>query len=133
MFRCSIITIVVSVVLECMFREGLESATVADILIMLVSLIGMVYEAAIADGPYSFFSAETLAAELLRSFKCWRMFTLLVRHKQYFTTAYPLLCRICLAVEKVKLIMVMWATVILMLAIMNFHLQQSKMLLNGQG
>ena len=81
MFLCTAIIVIASVVLECKFREGLESATVADILIMLVSLIGMVYEATIADGPYSFFSAETLAAELLRAFKCWRLFTLLVRHK----------------------------------------------------
>ena len=81
MLLCSIITIVLSAILELKFREGLERATIADILIILVSLIGMFYEAAIADGAYFFFSAENLAAELLRSFKCWRIFTLLIRQK----------------------------------------------------
>ena len=81
MFLCSTITVVASVMLELRFREGLETATISDIVIMLVSLIGLAYEAAIAEDAYQFFSAETLAAELLRSFKSWRLFTLIVRHK----------------------------------------------------
>ena len=130
---CTIIVVIASAVLEKILQGNLESVTIADILITLVSLLGMVYEATIADDLYSFFSAETLAAEMLRSCKCWRLFTLIVRNKECFSNNYSLLCKMYSTILKIKYILLIWAMAILMLALMNFHLQQGKMLLNSQG
>ena len=133
MFCCSVCSVIVNICLECKFQEKMEKVTIFDILVILICSVGMVYEAAVADSFYTFLSAESIGVEILRSVKCWRIFTIIIRKKEIFCGTYSMMWKILQAIEKVKFIMLMWFAAILILAIMNYHLQSGRVLLNSQG
>ena len=76
MTLCSVVIVIMKVILELKLKEKLTRITIADVIITSTCLIGMVYEASIASDFKQFLEAETLLANILRTFKCPRLFLL---------------------------------------------------------
>ena len=91
MFCCSICSVAPSIYLECKFQGKMEKVTIYDILVILVCSVGMVYEAVAANSLHTFLSAENIEAEVLRCFKCWRVFTIIIRKKEMFCAIYSMI------------------------------------------
>ena len=81
---CSVLLVVLRIVLELKLRRKLTKIAMADAVLGLICLGGILYEARIAANFKEFLEAETQAADVLRTFKCLRLLLLLLERKYYW-------------------------------------------------
>ena len=73
---CFVVLVTIRVILEMSLKERLTKITMADVVLSLIGLGGMVYEGIIAADFGEFLAAETLVVSILRTLKCFKLFLL---------------------------------------------------------
>ena len=111
----------------------LSLPTIIDIVLFLVYGSGMVYEGVTAESFGEFLSAETEAAKVLRTFKYLRLFLVMIHMKHLWEDTYLLIVSVCRAVWKVSKIIIIWAIVVIIMAIMGYHLHTGNTLVDANG
>ena len=62
-----------------------------DIVITSICFCGVIYEAIIAESFEQFLGAETMAADIFRVFKSYRMFVLMMNRKYFWKEFHDLM------------------------------------------
>ena len=130
---CCVVMVVMRVFLERRLKGRLTKITLLDIVVTLICLGTMVYEAGIASDFKEFLEAETLLVDLLRTVKCFRLFLLFLERKYYWKKLHDLLMVIGKSLSRVLPIFCLWFIAILVFAIMGHHLQGGRILVNKHG
>ena len=120
---CCVVMVVVRVSLELKMREKLTKTAIADVTITLFFLGGTIYEAIIADDFDQFLEAETLAADLLRTFKCLKIFLLFVERKYYWKKLHDLGKVLAKTLLRIIPTFLLWFSMIFAFAVMGYHIE----------
>ena len=127
---CSVLMVLLRTVLELRLRGKITKIAMADVAVGLVCLSGIIYEARIAADFKEFLEAETQAAKVLRTFKCLRMLLLLLERKYYWKKLHDLIMILVDSVFKLLPIFSLWFIIILGFAIMGYHVEGGRILIN---
>ena len=130
---CSVLMVVLRVILELRLREKLTKIAMADVAVGLVCLGGIIYEARIAADFKEFLEAETQTADILRTFKCLRLVLLFLERKYYWKKVHDLIMILVDSVFKLLPIFSLWFIIILGFAIMGYHVEGGRILINEHG
>ena len=120
---CCVVMVVVRVSLELKMREKLTKTAIADVTITLFFLGGTIYEAIIADDFDQFLEAETLAADLLRTFKCLKIFLLFLERKYYWKKLHDLGKVLVKTLLRIIPTFLLWFSMIFAFAVMGYHIE----------
>ena len=87
---CFVVMAIIRTILELKIKGKLTKIAIADLGIALTCLVGIIYEAIIASDFNVVLLAETLAANVLRTFKCFKLFLLFLERKYYWKKLHDL-------------------------------------------
>ena len=130
---CCLLVVLVKIALELRLKERLAKMTLLEIIIALICLSGIIYEARIATSFRSFLMAETSTASILRSFKCFKLVLLLCERKFYWKKLYDLIVVYKDTLSRVLAIFCLWLILILGFAIIGHHIEGGRILVDDHG
>ena len=130
---CFVLMIVLRIVLELKIKEKITKTTRADAGITLILLVGMIYEAIIAEDFNQFLEAETFPADILRTFKFFKLFLLFSERKYYWKKLHDLGKALGKTVFRILSTFFLWFIIILGFTIMGYHIEGGRMLVNEDG
>ena len=118
------------VILEINSKERLTKATIADALISLTCLGGIVSEGIIATDFREFLAAETAAVGILRTLKCFKLFLLFSERKGYWKKLHDLLMILIRTILSTLPTFCLWLIAILAFALMGHHIEGGRILVD---
>ena len=113
---CCVLIVAIRVGLEFKLRRQVTKILIADVLIALTCLGGIIYEAVIAEDFRRFMEAETLPANVIRTFKCFKFFLLFAERKYYWKKLHNLIMVLADSLSGVLRIFCLWFLIILVFA-----------------
>ena len=130
---CCVVMVVIRVILELKIKERLTKIAIADVVLTLICLGGMIYEAIIASDFDEFLAAETMTGTVLRSFKCLKLILLLFERKYYWKELHDFIMVYKNTLSRVLQTFCLWLIIMLVAAIMGHHIQGGRVLVNEEG
>ena len=130
---CCVLIVAIRVGLEFKLRRQVTKILIADVLIALTCLGGIIYEAVIAEDFRRFMEAETLPANVIRTFKCFKFFLLFAERKYYWKKLHDLIMVLADSLSGVLRIFCLWFLIILVFAIVGHHVEGGRILINENG
>ena len=130
---CCVVIVVIRVILELKIKEKITKIAIADVGITLICLGGMIYEAKIASDFNEFLVAETLAADIVRTFKCFKLFLLFLERKYYWKKLHDLAKVLGKTLLNILPTFSIWFTIIFVFAVMGYHIEGGRILVNKSG
>ena len=97
-----------------------------------LAFIGVIYEAAIAENFVQFLKAETVIAEIFRTFKYLKLI-IIILERTYWKEGHRLLICIIRAVYKVRYVIIVWMLIMIILTLMGYHMHTGNTLINSKG
>ena len=110
----------------------LNNGTKLDLMILLVCTGGVIYQAIICSSLSDFLSASTPIEKVLRSFKYLRIFVLILE-TPFFQETRLILTSTFRVVFAIKNLFILWFLIVLIIAIMGFHLHNNKTKIDSAG
>ena len=130
---CCVLVVIVRVILEFQLGRQITKILVADVVIALICVGGIIYEAAIAQDFNQFLEAETLPANVIRTFKCFKLFVLFLERKYYWKKLHDLIMVLADSLSRVLHIFCLWLIIILVFTIVGHHIEGGRILIDSNG
>ena len=130
---CCVLVVITRVILELSLNRRLSKIAIADAAITTVCLGGIIYEAIVAEDMAQFLEAETLATDVIRTFKCFRLFLVFFEKKYYWKGVNDLLRILGTAISRILPAFCLWFTVVIIFSIMGYHIESGRILVDSRG
>lgn len=112
--------------------KHLNIGTKIDVMILLVCTGGVIYEAIISNSSTDFISAATPMEKVIRAFKYLRIFVLILE-TPFFQETRLILTSTFRVVYAIKNLVILWFLIVVIIAIMGFHLHNNKTKIDSSG